>query len=241
MPENQARSAVLAGWLAVACAAAMALGAGGAAGGLLRNFVGFRIFLLGALLGLAALLVGLVGLRRTRRARGAAGRGMAWLGTGTGLAALALVAVAALPGRGVPTINDITTDPDDPPAFAAAARAGRDLAYPGEDFARRQRAAYPDLGPLELPVPPAEALARAERAAAALGWTLVASDPAAGTLEAYEVTRVFRFVDDVVVRVRPGAGGSRVDVRSKSRVGRGDLGANAARIRAFQEALRASD
>lgn len=237
MPESQARSAVVAAGLAIACAAVMALGVGGAATGLLPGFVGFRIFLLGVLLGLAALAAGLVGLRRTRSA---AGRGKAWAGTATGAAALALVALAGAPGFGLPPINDITTDTQDPPVFAAAGRA---LAYPGEDFARQQRAAYPDLAPLELPVPPAEALARAERAARALGWTRVASDPAAGTLEAQDVTRIFRFVDDVVIRVRPapGGAGSRVDVRSKSRDGRGDLGANAARIRAFQAALRAPD
>ncbi len=60
-----------------------------------------------------------------------------------------------------------------------------------------------------------------------------------GVFEAVEVTRIFRFVDDIVVRVRmsPGGNGSVVDVRSKSRDGRGDLGANAARIRAFAAAL----
>ena len=71
-----------------------------------------------------------------------------------------------------------------------------------------------------------------------LGWEVVGVDPAAGTLLARDTTRIFRFVDDVVVRVRSAeGGGSLVDVRSKSRDGRGDLGANAARIRAFAEAL----
>jgi uncharacterized protein (DUF1499 family) len=65
----------------------------------------------------------------------------------------------------------------------------------------------------------------------------VAVDPAAGTLEANETTRLFHFVDDVVVRVRPSDGGSVVDVRSKSRDGRGDMGVNAKRIRAFRDAL----
>jgi uncharacterized protein (DUF1499 family) len=59
-----------------------------------------------------------------------------------------------------------------------------------------------------------------------------------GRLEAISVSRVFRFIDDVVVRVRPEGSGSRIDMRSKSRVGKGDLGANAARIEDFMLALR---
>jgi uncharacterized protein (DUF1499 family) len=82
-------------------------------------------------------------------------------------------------------------------------------------------------------VEPREAIARAERAARALGWTIVGSDPAQGRLEATATTFWFRFTDDIVVRVRREGAGSRLDVRSKSRVGRGDLGANARRIRAF--------
>jgi uncharacterized protein (DUF1499 family) len=72
-------------------------------------------------------------------------------------------------------------------------------------------------------------------------WTVTRSDPQAGELEAVAESVVFGFKDDVIVRVRPDpAGGSRVDVRSKSRDGKGDLGANAARIRAYLAALTAS-
>ena len=48
---------------------------------------------------------------------------------------------------------------------------------------------------------------------------------------------MFHFVDDISVRIRPAAGGSRIDIRSKSRDGQGDIGANAARIRTFRDAL----
>jgi len=77
-------------------------------------------------------------------------------------------------------------------------------------------------------------------AAEALGLEIVREDPSARVIEATDTTRIFRFVDDVAIRVRPDGDGSRVDVRSRSRDGKGDLGANAARIRAFGDELAAS-
>jgi uncharacterized protein (DUF1499 family) len=70
-----------------------------------------------------------------------------------------------------------------------------------------------------------------------MGWEVVTVDSEAGRLEAIDTTFWFGFRDDVVVRVRPGADDVRVDVRSVSRVGVGDLGANAARIRHFLDRL----
>ena len=74
--------------------------------------------------------------------------------------------------------------------------------------------------------------------AESLGWEIVESRPQDGHLEARDTSRVFRFVDDVVVRIRADRRGTRVDLRSKSRDGRGDLGANADRIREFLETYR---
>ena len=96
-----------------------------------------------------------------------------------------------------------------------------------------QRQGYPDLAPLVLKMPPPEALARAEQAARAMGWEIVAVSPQAGLIEATDTTWWFGFKDDVVVRVSAHPDGSRVDVRSLSRVGASDLGVNAGRIRAY--------
>lgn len=168
----------------------------------------------------------------------------AWLGL---LLAVALLVPALVPLRGAmryPRIHDATTDTGDPPAFAAAAtlaaNAGRDLRYPegNPDSAALQREAFPDLEGARLPLPSSQALAAAERTAVELGWEITWRDEAAGVFEATDTSRLFRFVDDIVVRVRPEEGGARVDVRSTSRVGRSDLGANALRIRAFLAALR---
>lgn len=143
--------------------------------------------------------------------------------------------------RGVPPIHDISTDLNDPPAFVAIvplrAGAANPVEYAGPETAALQRQAYPDVRPRRLDVPAAEAFAAAERAARDLGWTIVAAIPQEGRLEASDTTFWFKFTDDIVVRIRPDGSGSVVDVRSKSRVGRSDVGTNAARIRRFLERL----
>ena len=148
-----------------------------------------------------------------------------------------------LSGRGLPSIHDITTDVDDPPQFSAVLplRTG-DVSrpeYDGPDTAAQQCRAYPDIRPLEVEVPAERALDEAATVARELGWDVVAVDRERRVLEAVDTTFWLRFKDDIVVRVRERAGGCRLDIRSKSRVGRGDLGANARRIRTFAAALRA--
>jgi hypothetical protein len=138
-------------------------------------------------------------------------------------------------------INDVSTDVDDPPPLD-----GRDVAPGGGPEmtpARRDksRRAYPELlGGFLVKLGPQEALKLAEtRARAQRGWFIRRVEPAQGLFTAVAVTPLVRFRDDLTVRVRPAAGGSRVDVRSRSRLGRDDLGANAARIRRFLRDLRA--
>jgi hypothetical protein len=168
-----------------------------------------------------------------------------------GLAALALVLglAAILPpwllqrsARSKPPIHDISTDTDDPPPFVAVAPLRRDapnpVAYGGPEIAAQQKKAYPDLKPAMLSMAPAPAFDRALQAARDQGWEIVAAVPGEGRIEATDTTRWFGFKDDVVIRVRPDGAGSRVDVRSVSRVGRGDVGTNARRIRGFLDVLR---
>jgi len=153
------------------------------------------------------------------------------------LAAVAPPMILLSKGKQVPPIHDITTDVADPPAFEALrearSKAPNGIAYAGGEVTRQQQQAYADIKPLVLPQPPREAMQRALDAARSMGWEVVASDAASGRLEATATTRWFGFKDDVVVRIRPEGAGSRVDVRSMSRVGRSDLGANAARVREF--------
>ena len=140
-----------------------------------------------------------------------------------------------------PMINDITTTPDDPPSFRRAAllpeNRGRDMTYPGKNIAP-QRRAYPDLKPVVRTDPPEGAYEAVLAAVRRMPrWNVVGVDAAARVVEAVATTAVLRFKDDVVIEVRPKGTGSAVHMRSKSRVGAGDFGANAARIRAFTQEL----
>ena len=142
------------------------------------------------------------------------------------------------PVRGAP-INDITTDTTNPPEFLVLddTREGArtSLVYAGEEVAQTQAATYPDIAPLETDLSADAAFARALELANDTGWEIVASDAEARRFEATARTSVFYFADDVAVVVSEQDSGSRVDMRSVSRVGRSDRGVNAARIREFQQ------
>jgi uncharacterized protein (DUF1499 family) len=144
----------------------------------------------------------------------------------------------------VPAMHDITTDPDNPPAFRAvlAARANQHASSVEDrrpDVTQLQKAAYPDLVPLRSALSAEKSFDEALKVAQSMpGWTIVAADRNAGRIEASEQSRWFRFTDDIVIRVVGDEVGSRIDMRSASRLGTSDYGVNAARIRAYVGALR---
>ena len=153
------------------------------------------------------------------------------------LAAAAPPLILLQQAKSVPPIHDISTDVFDPPQFVALA-AERALApngakYGGQEVAAQQQKAYPEIKSLIVKSAPAETVQHANDAARKEGWEIVASDAPAGRIEATDTTTWFGFKDDIVVRVRPEGAGSRIDVRSVSRVGRSDIGANAKRVRGF--------
>ena len=202
---------------------------------------GFQLLRWAAYTGLAASGLALVMLLLPRIRR----RGLASL-----VVALALgLGVAFVPwsgmrqARSLPPIHDISTDTKRPPEFVAVlplrADAPNPAEYGGAEIAAVQIAGYPDVQTHRMGAPPAQVFERAQEAARGLGWDIVAADPVAGRIEATDTTFWFGFKDDVVIRIEPDAAGSRVDVRSVSRVGGSDVGANAARIRAFLQALGA--
>lgn len=152
----------------------------------------------------------------------------------------ALLLMSLTTGGDYPRIHDITTSTEDPPEFIAAQAQRGDGANSlaiKPDVIAQQVAAYPDLATLRSPLSIDAAFTRAVQTARDLGWEVYNEDRSKGIIEAVDTTRIMLFKDDVVIRVRGDAQGAKIDLRSVSRVGQGDLGANAKRIRAFQAAF----
>jgi len=227
-------------WLGRLCLLTVLLGPALAHFLIASPFAGFGVFLLGLLFGLLSVILGLIGLLIGPAETRASTLG----GIVIGFLVIASVAVFAGAGRSAPRINDITTDTANPPQFTHAGtlpeNAGRDMAYPGAEFAEQQKAGYTDLAPLTLAMPPDEAFKRVAAAARSMpDWVITREDPTAHALEGYDTSWLFRFKDDFVIEVRPTDNGqSIVQMRSKSRDGKGDMGVNAKRITEFFQRLQ---
>ena len=146
--------------------------------------------------------------------------------------------------RSVPMIHDITTDTDNPPQFDAILKLRKNALnlaeYGGQEVADQQHKAYPDIVPLVLDLAPDQAFERSLKAAKNLGWTIINKNEKKGLIEATDTTFWFGFTDDIVIRISPVDKGSRIDLRSLSRVGKSDVGKNAKRIREFLNAIKNS-
>jgi uncharacterized protein (DUF1499 family) len=134
-------------------------------------------------------------------------------------------------------IHDVSTDTQDPPQFVTL-REVRLKCRNGADYSGVRGAQHqPDIVPQVYKQPPAKIFQAAREAANALLWQIAAAVESDGRIEATATTRIMRFKDDVVIRIRKHNGGTRLDIRSASRVGRSDLGANVRRIRGFFDKL----
>lgn len=204
---------------------------------------GFTLLGWAAYGGVAVALLSLIALYRVRP--GAPRRGMP-LALGGLVIGLLLVLIPwqwRTRAQGVPPIHDITTDVQNPPAFVAVAPLRADapnpIEYGGPEVAAQQREGYPDIRPLVLDLQKPEAFERALDAVREMDWEIVEANAADGRIEATDQTFWFGFKDDVVVRLSPAEGRTILDVRSLSRVGGGDAGTNARRIREYLEIVRA--
>ena len=143
--------------------------------------------------------------------------------------------------KNVPPIHDISTDVVNPPEFVAIAPLRADapnpVEYAGAEAAEQQRTAYPDLQTLTYSQSKPELVEASKQAVENLGWELVNTDADKGIVEATETTAWFGFKDDVIIRVTDNDSERLVDIRSKSRIGKSDLGKNAARIHALVDEL----
>ena len=214
---------------------------------------GFRMLEWGVYVGIAALALGLAWAAVAIYTND--GRAMNW-----GIAGMIGAAVViGFPVYGyyaaktVPPIHDITTDIAHPPQFRAllALRKADGAVNPPEYYgdtkitwhgqtktvAQWQRKYYTDIYTIRILTPPEKLYARALKAAKSMGWDIVAESAKDGHIEATDTTFFFGFTDDIAIRVRPSGMGARLDIRSESRVGRSDIGKNAARIRAYIKEL----
>jgi uncharacterized protein (DUF1499 family) len=227
--------------IAVASAAAALLSGLGSRWGWWYFRTGFLILAGAAVLGIIAVATDTLSAIAIRGPAAKHVLAVALAGVIIGLAASGVPAYWIRTAYRIPAIHDITTDTTDPPQFVAIlplrANAINPATYGGPAVAAAQHAAYPGVQPLILPLSPAQAFPRALAEAKKMGWTIVAADPKQGRIEATATTFWFGFKDDIVIRLRKDGFGTRVDMRSLSRVGRGDLGTNARRTLRYLRAL----
>lgn len=196
------------------------------------GLLAFAAACFGSLLVMILLLVALV-LPQYKHCRATTGMGIL-----TSLPAVVMILIIVTGAQGYPQIHHATTDLEDPPEPAVAQMLRGESANPlamSDEVKRIQRQSYPDLKTIVTTLSPDRAFVRAEKVADTLGWDIYNSDPRAGVIEASITSSWFGFTDDVIVRVRSTDTGSEIDLLSVSRVGLGDLGANAERVRAFMQ------
>ncbi len=223
----------------------MVAGAGpGTRMGLWTFITGLRTLLrYGAYLGVLAMVLAIVAMLLARRRAGRGTLAMAGAALLLGLLAWYFPWSFRRHARAVPPIHDITTDFVSPPELVAS-RTLRDSGhlnpaqYGGDSIAALQRKGYPDIRPVMLAMRPEQAYAAVLRTARDMGWKDIEATRDQNRVEAVDETPWFGFKDDVVIRVTPASGISRVDIRSVSRVGGSDIGMNAARIRKFVARLK---
>jgi len=133
-----------------------------------------------------------------------------------------------------PPINDISTDTSNPPVFWDVPNPTE---YPGVKVALIQKESYPSLHPLKLSIPPKKAFSKALKIVKEKGWKIISADKEDGRIEAVSSSLLFGFKDEIVIRIVPEDKGVTVDLRSRSRIGNIDRGANARRIKSFISAF----
>ena len=228
-----AQAILIGGVIAVVC---LPLGALGTKFGLWAFTGGFMLLAAGAVLATLASFLGVIAYIVALRKQLLAERPTLLIGIFLGVVVLAILGTQYSAASSVPPIHNISTDTENPPQFdkivaIRSAAQANPLAYDAAALAPQQTAAYPWVKPLTLMAPVDEVVDRAEAVMRDMGLEIVSSNKTTGLVEATATTFWFGFKDDVAVRVQPAAdGGTQVDLRSVSRVGQSDLGANAARI-----------
>ena len=206
--------------------------------------VGFGVLRWAAYVAILATALASAAIFVSGRQPGRQGLASALIAFVVGVATFAIPGTMLIRAEQLPPIHDITTDTRNPPAFVSVlplrANARNSAEYGGPSIAEQQQRAYPAVVPFDSKLPPDEVFKRALDTAKAMNWDIVASVPAEGRIEATDTTLLFGFKDDIVIRVSPSPQGSRIDIRSESRIGGSDVGKNASRIERFLSKLARS-
>jgi len=199
--------------------------------GLMNAFLAMRIALIVGAVAIILAIIQVIFIRKT----------ISW--PVTGIAVLCAAVAIFMPlsmmmkAKSVPPIHDITTDLVNPPKFVAILALRADAAnpaeYQGEEIASQQREAYSELQTQKYRQTAEQVFDAALAAVKDMGLEVVSSDKALGLIEAYDTTTWFGFVDDVVIRIQSAEQMTMLDARSKSRVGKSDIGKNAQRLNAL--------
>lgn len=191
-------------------------------------FYGMRIAVVSGAVALVLALIQVIFMRKT----------ISWPITGIAVICAAVAVIMPLSlmmkAKSVPPIHDITTDLVNPPKFVAIlalrADAPNPAEYQGEEIASQQREAYPELQTQKFQKTSDQVFDAALVAVKGMGLEVVNSDKTLGLIEAYDTTTFFGFVDDMVIRIQSDGQMTLLDARSKSRVGKSDIGKNAERL-----------
>ena len=196
--------------------------------GLMNAFLAMRIALIVGAVAIVLALIQVIFMRKT----------ISWPVTGVAVFCAAVAILMPLSmmnkAKSVPPIHDITTDLVNPPKFVAIlplrADAPNPAEYQGEEIAKQQRVAYPELQTQKYQKTTEQVFDAALAAVKNMGLEMVNSDKSLGLIEAYDTTTFFGFVDDVVIRIQSDGQITKLDARSKSRIGKSDIGKNAERL-----------
>ena len=193
-----------------------------------------------------AIIIAVVGIVRIWFG-GQIGAGAAFAGIAIALIGLALPLYYLSHVFMLPNLNDVETTPRQPMQFSQlAAQRPADanrIVEPDLTAAELQEKAYPDIRPMELERSATETFDIVHEAVKRLGWTIVLNEPPAeqpGRIEATDRTMLMGYTDDVLIRVTGDDTHALIDVRSVSRYGMHDLGANAERIRTLFAEVKAA-
>ena len=205
---------------------------------------GFQLLRWGVYIAFAGILFAIIGIIQTRPSTNRRGLVLSLVSLITAVIVIGIPLSYYRTAKQVPPIHDIATDTNNPPQFRALLPLRREApngsVYGGEQVASLQKKAYPDIQTFHSPLPLDSLYHYALISAQNMGWQIIVAEPDSGRVEATDETFWYGFKDDIVLRVKPDSVGSKVDIRSVSRVGRSDVGKNARRIRAYLKHLRAT-